>query len=251
MEPKPEVLEPERALKPDAANALDEVVGSAEGDLLPARAPKGEVADAFANPLVGGIFVVVAVSFAVPFEVDASVLSACESAFSSSVEDSSLLRLVLGLATSWTVVSVCFSADASGVDGRGGLALPFDLAVSVPPSASSSLFLLRSPEFLRRPLLSSNSSVVLSRDLFRLWCFTDSEGALLGVSSTSSKLLFLRSSCGWGFSDPSLPLLGFSSDVISLPEGPDVTAPCSCVMRAFFSCSRTGFSPFSVSECTP
>jgi hypothetical protein len=165
MEPKPEVVDPERAPKPDAAKALEEVVGSAEGDLLPASAPKGDVADALAKPLVGGIFVATG-SFAVPFEVGAVVFG-CVS--SSAVEECNLLRLVFGLATSSTEVSFCLSADVSGVEARCGLALPFaSVIVSSSTSAPSARVLLRSPDVLRRPLLSSNSSAVLSRDRFRV-----------------------------------------------------------------------------------
>ena len=53
--PNGEVLEPDIAPKPEDAK-VDEAAAelpNTEGDLL-ARVPKGEMADVFANPLVGG-----------------------------------------------------------------------------------------------------------------------------------------------------------------------------------------------------
>lgn len=65
--PNGEVLELASAPNPDAAKAEDEVSGCllvvplgavvdvASGDLLLARAPKGDTAEVLANPLVAGI----------------------------------------------------------------------------------------------------------------------------------------------------------------------------------------------------
>lgn len=52
--PKPEAL-PDNELKPEAAKALDDVVGS--GDLEPEREANGDAADVLAKPLLGGIAV--------------------------------------------------------------------------------------------------------------------------------------------------------------------------------------------------